>query len=53
MMRRLAENINALLFLVGFGLAGWGIAQWSVPLAAVAAGVVVMGLSAYPYLRKG
>lgn len=51
-MRWLGENVNALLFVAGFGAATWGLAHWSAPLAAVAAGVVVMGLSAFPYLRR-
>ena len=52
-MRALRENVNALCFLTGFGAMAWGVGQWSTPLAAVVAGVLVMGLAAYPYLRKG
>jgi len=47
-----AQNANALVFLVGLGLAYVGVcAVWSVGAANVAAGVVLMGIGALPYLR--
>jgi uncharacterized membrane protein YjjP (DUF1212 family) len=52
-MRWLHENVNLMGFLAGFVAVAWGIGQWSAPLAAVVAGAIVMGLTAYPYLRKG
>lgn len=48
----LLENIGTLLFAVGFVAFVSGVASWSKPLAAVAAGVLLMGLSVVPYLRK-
>jgi uncharacterized membrane protein YjjP (DUF1212 family) len=47
-----SDNLNGVLFLAGFVSLVSGIGAWSVPLAAVVAGVVVMGMAAFPYLRK-
>lgn len=49
----LASNLNAVVFLVGFVTAYVGVAQWSAPAANVGAGVVLMGIGAWPYLRQG
>lgn len=48
----LSQNVNALLFLAGFVSFVWGLSVWSVPLAAVVAGVLVMGMAAAPYVRR-
>lgn len=48
----MATNLSGVLFVVGFVSCVGGLASWSVPLAAVVAGVVVMGMAALPYLRK-
>lgn len=47
----MASNLNGATFVVGFAAMSYGLASWSIPLAAVVAGVVLMGLAVYPFLR--
>lgn len=44
-------NLNALVYLCGFALLCLGVAGWSVPAAQVVAGVLLMCMAAWPYLR--
>ena len=50
-MKLLAENINFVAFSCGFALLYVGLSSVSRPVANIVAGVLVMGLSAWPYLR--
>lgn len=45
------SNANAMTFLAGFGLAYTGIADWSRAAADLAAGLVLMFVGAWPYVR--
>lgn len=49
---QLAENLNAAVFAVGFATAYVGLSQWSSAAANVAAGVVLMVIGAWPFLRQ-
>lgn len=49
----LLANVNALIFLAGFGVFVAGLAAYSRPLAAVVAGGLLMLLGTWPYLRRG
>jgi hypothetical protein len=48
-----AENVNLVLFLCGFGVLYAGLSSLSRPWANVIAGCLVMAVSLYPYLWKG
>lgn len=51
-VRLIGTNVNALVFVCGFVTAYIGAAQWSSAAANVAAGVVLMAIGAWPYLRQ-
>lgn len=46
------ENVNAIVFALGFATAYVGLSQWSSSAANVAAGVVLMVIGAWPFLRQ-
>ena len=48
----LISNVNAWIFLAGFGVFVAGVSSYSRPLAAVVAGALLMLLSVWPYLRR-
>jgi len=48
----LLGNLNAVVFALGFGTAYVGLSQWSTAAANVAAGVVLMVIGAWPFLRQ-
>lgn len=50
-MKLLAQNVNLVLFLCGFGALYVGIASLSLAVANIVAGSLVMGVSAFPYLK--
>lgn len=52
MRKALAQNVNLVLFLCGFAALYAGIASLSPPVANIVGGSLVMGLSAFPYLRS-
>lgn len=47
-----SENVNAIVFALGFVTAYVGLSQWSSSAANVAAGVVLMVIGAWPFLRQ-
>ena len=47
----LAQNLNALVCALGFALLCLGVAGWSVPAAQVVAGLLLMVMAAWPYVR--
>ena len=47
----LAENLNALVYVLGFALLCLGVAGWSVPAAEVTAGLLLMVMAVWPYVR--
>ena len=49
--RALAENLNAIVYIAGFGLLCLGVSGWSVPAAQVVAGILLMGIASWPYLK--
>lgn len=49
----LLANVNALIFLVGFGVFIAGMSAYSGALAAVVAGALLMLMGTWPYLRRG
>lgn len=52
-MLLLAQNVNAVLVLVGFVAMETGIArQWSWPVAAIVGGGLLMAAGSWPYVRK-
>lgn len=51
-MRFVLDNVNTLLFLVGYVALIVGVAGWSAPAAKVTAGIICIALAAWPYLRK-
>lgn len=51
MRKVLAANVNFVLFLCGFAAVYAGIASLSLPIANIVAGSLVMGLSAFPYVK--
>lgn len=51
-MNTLAENINAVLVLIGLILLVIGVAvQWSPSLAAIVAGMGLIAMGVWPYIR--
>lgn len=48
----LAENLNFLAFLVGFGLFSGALASYSLRLSALVAGAILMVVAAYPFMVK-
>ncbi len=48
----LAENLNAIAFMLGFSTLYVGISALSRPVANIAAGAIVMAASVWPYLRR-
>ena len=52
MKQVLRENVHTVLYLAGFALVCRGVAGWSVPAAELVAGVVLMAMGAWPYLRR-
>lgn len=52
-MTRLAENVNAVVFVVGLAMVTNGVARLSVAASWIVAGLVLMALGVSPYLRKG
>jgi hypothetical protein len=51
-LRLVLDNVNTLLFVIGFVALCVGVAGWSAPAAKVTAGIVCMAIAAIPYLRK-
>ncbi len=51
-LRALAQNVNALLFLLGFAVLYVGVSGWSVPAARVIAGLLIILLALWPYLKR-
>ena len=47
----LAQNLNALVYMLGFTLLCLGVAGWSVPAAEVTAGLLLMVMAVWPYVR--
>ena len=47
----LAQNLNALVYALGFALLCLGVAGWSVPAAQVVAGLLLMVMAVWPYVR--
>lgn len=47
----MAENIRGIVFCVGFVWLYLGVAAWSDVVANVTAGIVLMGLGSWPYVR--
>lgn len=49
----IAENPNFSAFTLGFSVFSVSLGLYSVPLAGVIDGLLLMGVAAYPYVRKG
>lgn len=53
MSRFLAQNVNLLLFSCGFAVLYLGVSTLSQSVANIVAGVLLMGIAAWPYLMAG
>ena len=47
----LAQNFNGVVYLCGFGLLCRGVAGWSIPASQIIAGLCLMAIAAWPYVR--